>query len=641
MPEPSEKPVVLSAIGLSAGVGERLFVDNQDLLLREGEKAGLVGRNGAGKSTLLKILLGEEHFFSGQIAFRKGIRIACLPQAIRLDETASVRENILDGARDTLELVARYEAHQGTHRQAEELERQIAARDGWTLESRMQELATSLAVPEMDRCAGELSGGEKRRVAMCRALIDQPELLLLDEPTNHLDAETIEWLEEYLSGFRGSCLFVTHDRYFLDRVCTRIIELQAGKLYSYPGNYSDFLRLKAEREEEQSLQEEKRLAFIRREIDWIRRGPKARGTKSWSRIQRFNEAVQSAPPPADREVELLMPPPEKFGDIIARLDHVTLARGGRTLFHDLSMQFTAGMRLGIIGRNGLGKSSFLKLLLGELTPDAGVVRIGERTRMNYADQHRESLNDDRTVVEEVGEGNEHVMFGNRRIAVWTYLRRFLFQDEEILTRVGELSGGERNRLVLAKILKRGGNFLLLDEPTNDLDLATLRVLEESLMNFGGCVAVVSHDRYFLNRVCTDILAFEDDGQVVFQHGDYQYYLEKRRQNRPRRESREDPAPRLAETLPETAAARPARPRLTWKEQRELEGMEGAIAEAEEKVGQIEELFADPNFHAKYGQRTAELTAELAAARERVESLYARWEELEARKGDGRNCSNKE
>lgn len=620
--------MVLSASGLTAGVGERLFVDNQELLLRAGEKVGLVGRNGAGKSTLLKILVGEEHFFAGQITFRKGVRSVYLPQAIRLDESRTVRENILDGARETMELVARYESHAGSHRESEELERQISARDGWNIDSRMRELATSLAVPALDRNAGELSGGEKRRVALCRALLDEPELLLLDEPTNHLDAETIAWLEEYLNSMRGTCFFVTHDRYFLDRVCSRILELSAGKLYSYPGNYTDFLRLKAEREEEQAMQEGRRLAFIRREIDWIRRGPKARGTKSWSRIQRFNEAVAAAPPPPEREAELLMPPPEKFGDIIAELKDVTLRRGGKVLFSHLSMNFTAGMRLGIIGRNGLGKSSFLKLLLGQLSPDGGTVRIGERTRMNYADQHREELNDERTVVEEVGEGNEHVMFGNRKIAVWTYLRRFLFQDEEILTKVGELSGGERNRLVLAKILKRGGNFLLLDEPTNDLDLPTLRVLEESLMDFGGCAAIVSHDRYFLNRVCTDILAFEDNGEVVFQHGDYQYYVEKH----PRKNtlSPDHSAPPPAKKSEETPSAGKNRVRLTWKEQRELEGMEVAIAGAEARVAEIEQLFSSPDFHVKYGARTAELTAEMNEAKARVEALYARWEELEAR-----------
>ncbi len=620
-------PVVLSAASLSANIGERLLIDDQEFILREGERVGLVGRNGAGKSSLLRILAGRDHFYSGEISCRKLLRCAYLPQAIELDDARTVRENILDGARATLEIVASYERHDPRMRQEEfeELERQIAARDGWNVETRMNELATSLSVPPLDRLAGTLSGGEKRRVAICRTLIDKPELLLLDEPTNHLDTETIEWLEEYLGRQRCTCLFVTHDRYFLDRVCTRILELQNGILYSYPGNYSEFLRRKELREEEASQAEEARLAFIRREIDWIRRGPKARGTKSRSRIQRFQEAVDAGPPPEERDVELLMPPPAPFGDIIVKLSDVALERGGHALFSHLSVDFTRGMRLGILGRNGLGKTSLLKLLLGELQPTSGNVRIGPKVEFNYVDQHRASLNDERTVLEEIGEGNDFVMFGNRKVAIWTYLRRFLFQDEEITTKVGELSGGERNRLLLAKILKRGGNFLLMDEPTNDLDLPTLRLLEESLMDFGGCVAVVSHDRYFLNRVCTHILAFEGDGRIFFQPGDYQYYLEKRDGRRAL--ERVEPPRKDPSAAPSSSAKQVRKPRLSWKEQRELEGMEESILAAEERVSEIESIFADANFHAKYGSRTSELTAELESAKRDVEAKYQRWQEL--------------
>ncbi|MCQ2396895.1 MAG: ABC-F family ATP-binding cassette domain-containing protein [Lentisphaeria bacterium] len=623
-----KKPVVLSASELSTNIGDRVLIDHQELILREGERVGLVGRNGAGKSSFLRILSGRDHFYSGEIVQRKGLRSAYLPQEIELDGELSIKDNILAGAQSTLDLIAKYETHDPKMRQSdlEELEREIAARDGWTLESRMQELATSLSVPDFSRLAGTLSGGEKRRVALCKILIDRPELILLDEPTNHLDTETIEWLEDYLNRQKCTCLFVTHDRYFLDRVCTRILELQNGVLYSYPGNYTEFLRQKAIREEIVQQNEEKRLAFIRREIDWIRRGPQARGTKSWSRIQRFNDAVNAAPPPVDREVELLMPPPAQFGDIIARLSDVSLERGGHSLFKGLSLNFTRGMRLGILGRNGLGKTSLLKVLLGELQPTTGNVRIGERVEMNYIDQHRTKLDDSKTVVEDIGEGNDYVMFGNRKVAVWTYLRRFLFQDEEITTKVGELSGGERNRLMLAKILKKGGNFLLLDEPTNDLDLSTLRVLEESLMNFTGCVAVVSHDRYFLNRVCTDILAFEGNGEIFFQHGDYQYYLEKRAERRQAALNAAGPA----KPQPQKSVAKPQRVRLTYKEQRELEGMEAAIMEAEEKVAEFEAIFADPNFHQKYGTRSVELTEQMNAAKADVEAKYARWEELAAK-----------
>ena len=629
----ADAPVVLSANTLHVTIGARILIDDQDLLLRAGEHVGLIGRNGAGKSTLLRILAGEEHFFSGAIDIRKDLRCKYLSQSIELDDHATIRENILDGARETRELIRQYESlpHDAKAHRADDLERTITARDGWTLETRLTELATALAVPPLDRLAGTLSGGEKRRVALAKTLIDQPEILLLDEPTNHLDTQTIEWLEDYLAKSPATCLFITHDRYFLDRVCTRIVELQAAKLYAYPGNYSEYLRQRAIRDEVAALQENRRLAFIRRELDWIRRGPKARGTKSWSRIQRFNDAVNAAPPPVERDVELLLPPPARFGDIIARLTDVSLSRGGHQLFSHLSLNFSPGMRLGILGRNGLGKTSLLKLLLGELQPDSGEVRIGDRTEMNYIDQHRVALHDDRTVVEEIGEGNDYVMFGNRRVAVWTYLKRFLFQDEEITTLVGQLSGGERNRLLLAKILKNGGNFLLLDEPTNDLDLATLRILEESLMDFPGCLAVVSHDRYFLNRVCTDILAFEGNGQLTFQHGDYQYYLEKRQ---------ESPAGSVpaSESAGENVgtANRPApapsvgvgKKRLTWKEQRELESIEETILSAEAQVADLEAKFTDPEFHAKYGRQTAELTAQLDAAKAEVERLYARWTELE-------------
>ncbi|MBR6471084.1 MAG: ABC-F family ATP-binding cassette domain-containing protein, partial [Victivallales bacterium] len=459
MPEADSSTVVLSASGLHVTIGARVLIDGQDLLLRNGEHVGLIGRNGAGKSTLLRILSGQEHFYSGEIVIRREFRCKYLSQSIELDGQATIRENILDGARETLELIRQYESlpHDVRAHVTDELERAIASRDGWTLETRLPELCTALDIPPQDRLAGSLSGGEKRRVALAKTLIDQPELLLLDEPTNHLDTQTIEWLEDYLAKSSATFLFVTHDRYFLDRVCTRILELQSAKLYSYPGNYTEYLRQRTVRDEVAALQENRRLAFIRRELDWIRRGPKARGTKSWSRIQRFNDAVNAAPPPVERSVELLLPPPARFGDIIARLTDVSLSRGGHQLFSGLNLDFSAGMRLGILGRNGLGKTSLLKLLLGELSPDSGEVRIGERTEMNYIDQHRVSLDDSRTVVEEIGEGNDYVMFGNRRIAVWTYLQRFLFQDEEITTQVGQLSGGERNRLLLAKILKNGGN----------------------------------------------------------------------------------------------------------------------------------------------------------------------------------------
>ncbi|NLF93056.1 MAG: ATP-binding cassette domain-containing protein [Oligosphaeraceae bacterium] len=611
-------------------IANNVLVDNQDFLLHEGERVGLVGRNGAGKSTLLRILAGQEHFFTGSINCRKNLRSAFLAQEVDLRPELTVGENILSGAAGTMALLQEYE-HGATGKHLEELEREIAVRDGWNLEARMRELQSSLAAPALERLAGELSGGEKRRVALCRTLMDLPELLILDEPTNHLDTDSIEWLENYLRRYQGTCLYVTHDRYFLDRTCTRIVELSQGRLYSYPGSYSDFLRQKAEHILEAESQEEKRLAFIRREIDWVRRGPKARGTKSKSRLQRYEDAVNAGPLQRDGDVELLIPPAEKLGNIVVTLDHVTLSRNERVLFRDLCLEFQPGMRLGIIGRNGLGKTSFLKMILGELTPDSGSLKIGDRTQINYADQHRVSLDDSKTVYEDIGEGNDFVLFADRKISIWTYLKRFLFQDDEINTLVGQLSGGERNRLVLAKILKRGGNFLMLDEPTNDLDLATLRVMEEALTNFSGCVIVVSHDRYFLNRVCTDILAFEDAGKVVYQPGNYSYYEQKRAEAGA---LTAPPAP--STTPPQPAPLSPAgnierrRNKLTWAEKRELEGIESAILAAEQRAAEIEALFMQPDFHSQHGRELPELTDRLAQAKAELERLYARWSELEER-----------
>ncbi|MBO4511360.1 MAG: ATP-binding cassette domain-containing protein [Victivallales bacterium] len=611
-------PVMLAATALHFQIAENVLIDNQDLLIREGERVALVGRNGSGKSSLLRILSGHENFFTGDISTRKRIRIAYLPQEVDLTPGTTVRQSILEGAAELLDMIAEFSHAEG--KRQHELEAFITERGGWDLDNTIEMLATSLSIPALDRCVDTLSGGEKRRVGLAKVLVDMPDMLLLDEPTNHLDSETIEWLEDFIPKSRKTCLVVTHDRYFLDKVATRIIELSEGKLYSYDGNYTDYLRRRAERIEEAEAQEAKRLAFIRREIDWIRRAPQARGTKSWSRVQRFEDAVNQEALKREQYVELLIPEAPPVGNIIVQLKDVSLALGGKKLFEHLSLDFEKGMRLGIVGRNGLGKTSLLRVLIGELQPDAGTVRVGERVVFNYADQHRVKLHNEKTVFEEVGEGNDFVMFGGRKVSLWTYLRNYLFQDNEINSQVGRLSGGERNRLVLAIILKNGGNFLALDEPTNDLDLATLRVLEEALVDFGGCVAVVSHDRYFLNRVCTHILAFEDDGTLTFTPGNYAYYAE----HRPKKTQ----LPK-AETVPAAPKrTEPPKRKLKWSEQKELEAMEETILAAEDKVQELENIFSSPDFHVKYGRQTAELTQQLEDAKAEVARLYERWQELE-------------
>ncbi len=618
-------PVLLTGTSLHYQISDTVLLDSQDILLREGERVALVGRNGSGKSSLMRILSGREQFFTGEITRKKGLRVQYLPQEVELRAGLTIREAILEGAADLLDLLREYEHCEGP-RQAE-LEHQISIRGGWDLENRLETLLDKFRIPAQERLVETLSGGEKRRVGLAKVFLDMPDLLMLDEPTNHLDQETMEYLEETIARSGKSYLVVTHDRAFLNRTATRILELSFGKLYSYDGNYEDFLRKKAERITDEEAAENRRLSFLRREMEWIRRGPKARTTKSQARVDRFWEIANQEPLKREQTAELLLPPAPPLGNIIVQLKDLGYQVEGRWLFRHLNLEFTRGMRLGVVGRNGLGKTTLLRLILGELTPTEGSVRVGEKVRFNYAEQHRVQLHDEKTVFEEVGEGNDFVLFDDRKLNLWGYLRNYLFQDEEIHSQVGKLSGGERNRVVLAVILKRGGNFMLLDEPTNDLDLPTLRVLEESLNAFEGCLAVVSHDRYFLNRVCTHILAFEEDGTLTFLPGDYSYYAERRRERQA--EARKDER----RTAPVETRPRNTRtaPKLTWAEKKELEGMEERIAQAESEVAEIEGIFQRPDYHEKFGTRTAELSANLAAAKEKVAQLYERWEELERKK----------
>ncbi|NLF19529.1 MAG: ABC-F family ATP-binding cassette domain-containing protein [Lentisphaerae bacterium] len=625
--DPQTTPVLLQARDLEFHIGSRVILDGVALAIHAGERVGLLGRNGCGKSTLLRLLAGDDAPDRGDLWQRRDLRLGYLPQQPAVDPEATVRETILAGAGDILAMIARYEAIPHDSPESHHLEHRIEALGGWDLEVRCRILMERLQVPDAERRVASLSGGERRRTALCRALIGQPDLLLLDEPTNHLDTTSIEWLEETLCGFRGACLVVTHDRVFLDRVATRILELAQGQLAGYEGNYSAYLEARAAREELAERAESKRQAFLRRELEWIRRGPKARTTKSQSRVDRFYDIAGRAAPERSRDVDLVIPPAEGLGDRALSTEDLAITIGERTLCRGLTLTIKPGDRIGVIGPNGCGKTTLLRVLTGELAPSGGSLQVSPNVRFNIIDQHRLQLNDERTVLAEIADGREHVQIGAERVTVWTYLRRFLFTDDRILTRVGDLSGGERSRLLMAKILKDGGNFLVLDEPTNDLDLTTLQVLETALADFDGCALVVSHDRFFLNRVCTGILAFESEG-LVFQEGDYDYYHQKRRAAQA--------AARAATPAPAKAAAATAtatRPRvgLSWKEQRELEGIEPAIAAAEAEVERLEGLFCQPDFHARYGTQAAALAADLEAARAAVNRLYERWSELETRR----------
>ena len=618
--------VLISAQDLVLNINDRALLDRASLALSAGDRIGLVGRNGAGKSTFMRLLAGEAEADDGVITRRRELVTGYLSQAFELDPEITVIEAARDGARHVLALIHEFENLPGYSSRHDHLEERIQQLEGWTVDSRVRTALNQLGCPPDDRKIGGLSGGERRRVALARALIARPDFLMLDEPTNHLDTESVEWITEFLAGYPGGLLVVTHDRHFLDSVATTIVELRNGKFERYDGNYSEYLLQRAEKLATEELTEHKRQMFLRREIEWVRRRPKAQTSKSQARLDRFSAAESSGPPPSESEMELVIPPPPPLGNRVVDIEGVGMQFGGRRLFSDLSLNFAGGTRIGVTGRNGLGKTTLLRILLGEMPPTEGEVRIGSLTRFNYVDQGRLRVNEERTVLEEVSDGTEWVQWGDEKLSLRGYLKRFLFTDDRITTQVKHLSGGERSRLLLARVLKRGGNFLVLDEPTNDLDLQTMRVLEEALTLFPGCVLVVSHDRYFLNRVCTGILAFEGEGQVTFSEGNYDYYLEKRR----RAASGSGGGAREFKVTGSPAGSKAGKPRkLSFKEQRELEGIEAVIQVAEAEVTEREAQFVDPEFVRKNGARMQALLAELETSKVKVAVLYARWEELEA------------
>jgi len=624
---------LLSATEIRLSYGYQTLLDGVTLAIAAGEKVGLVGRNGCGKTSLLKILTGAQAADSGDIAVRRALRIGSLRPDVELDGGLSVQRNIAPGAADLVEAVRRYEHGEGSEAELADLLHLIDHADGWNLEARIKATATALDAPALEVPVGPLSGGEKRRVALCRALACQPDLLLLDEPTNHLDAESIRWLEDYLRGFSGAVIFVTHDRYFLDKIATRIIELDQGRAFSHPGNYTAYLETKALRRQIAEQTERRRQRFLREELEWVRAGVKARGTKSRHRLEKFYEVEGIEAPPEEREMDLLIPPPPDLGNIVVELESAGLNIGSATqprwLFRHLTLTLRPGQCTGIVGRNGVGKTTLLKVCLGELSPTEGSAVIGKRVKVNYIDQTRMALDATGTLLDEIADGNEKLMFGNQQLGSRTYLRRFLFNDQRINDRVDLLSGGERARLMLAKVLKNGGNLIVLDEPTNDLDLPSLRMLEEALADFDGAVICVSHDRYFLDRICDQIIAFEEDG-VFVQPGNYSYYLEKR-------EAREAAIRIQAQAAAKAAAARrkaaepgsnqPRKPTLA--ERKELESMETSILSAEAVVAALEQQLNDPDCHASSFAEVPAVVARLDAAQAWVTRLHRRWVGLEA------------
>ncbi len=622
---------IVTATDVTVQYHEHAVLDAATFSIEEDDRIGLIGRNGCGKTTFLRILAGLQTPDSGDIARRRELVASYLPQDFMLDATKSVEENIRDGAKPVLDLIAEYESLPADSKRHEFLEHRIVTLEGWTLDRRIATAMSNLNCPAGDRSVETLSGGEKRRVAMARAIVSRPDFLMLDEPTNHLDPESIEWVAEFLDGFTGAFLVVTHDRYFLDRVTKRIVELSEGRFYWHEGNYADYLLAKAERQATDVVLEHKRQMFLKKELAWVRSGVRAQRSKSKIRFDRYYDAAAQDAPEIEEDVELCIPPPPKLGNRVVDLSNVGMELGGRRLFHGFDFKFENGRRIGVAGRNGLGKTTLLRIILGQLAPTEGTVKTGQLTQFNYVDQSRLQLREERTALEEVSDGTEFVIFGDGKLSLRAYLKRFLFTDDRIMTQVKYLSGGERSRLLLARILKNGGNFLILDEPTNDLDLPTLRVLEEALIAFTGVVLVVSHDRYFLNRICTDVLAFEGDGTIHHSVGDYDYYLEKKE-----RAAAASKQALAAITAPKSAASEVKTRRLSFKETKELEGMEAQIQALDAEVVRIEGLFAAPDFHRDHASQAGELKAKMDATKRKTELLYARWSELESLKnGNGK------
>ena len=514
--------------------GGRFILKDISLSFFPGAKIGILGLNGAGKSTLLKIMAGVDTDIQGEARPQPGISIGYLPQEPQLDPEKTVREVVEEAMSDMKDVQAELDAVYAAYADPDadfdalaakqaELENKLAAGGGHDNERRMEIAADALRLPPWEQQIATLSGGEKRRVALCRLLLSNPDMLLLDEPTNHLDAESIAWLERYLHDFPGTVVAVTHDRYFLDNVAGWILELDRGEGIPYQGNYSSWLEQKEKRLAVEEKQESAHRRALKQELEWVRNNPKGRHSKNKARLARFDELSGKEFQKRAETQEIYIPPGERLGDKVIIAEHLAKGYAHKALYEDLSFNLPTGAILGIIGPNGAGKSTLFNILAGKDTPDAGTIEIGDTVQIAFVDQSRDALDANKTVWEEVSDGLDNIIVGNYTIPSRAYLGRFNFKGADQQKRVGDLSGGERNRLHLAKLLKSGGNVLLLDEPTNDLDVETLRALEEAILAFPGSALIISHDRWFLDRVATHILAFEGDSQVEFFPGTYSEY----------------------------------------------------------------------------------------------------------------------
>ncbi len=518
---------------------QKPVLSNINIQFYQGAKIGIVGPNGAGKSTLIKIMAGIDKDFTGEAWPGENITVGYLEQEPELDPTKTVLENVKDGARGIADMVDRFNAigmemaeedadFDALGAEMSELQDKIDAVDGWTLDNQLEVAMEALRCPPGDMGVESLSGGEKRRVALTRLLIQKPSILLLDEPTNHLDAESVQWLENHLKEYAGAVLMITHDRYFLDNVVEWILELDRGSYYPYEGNYSTYLEKKAKRLEQESREESGKQKALQRELEWIRQTPAARQTKSKARIRKFEELQNAQDNRAVGKAQIVIQVPERLGGKVIEAKNISKAYGDKILFENLSFMLPPGGIVGVIGPNGAGKSTLFKILTGKEQPDSGTIEIGSTVHLGYVDQSRDHLNPANNVWQEISDGLDYMKVNGQDMSTRAYVGAFNFKGQDQQKNVGKLSGGERNRVHMAKMLKQGGNVLLLDEPTNDLDVETLAALEDAIENFAGCAVVISHDRFFLDRLATHILAFEGNSHVEWFEGNFEAYEEDKR-----------------------------------------------------------------------------------------------------------------
>lgn len=628
---------ILSVENASFAIGHVALLDKTSFQLDSGEKVGLIGRNGAGKSSFLKILAGVQKLDDGQIIVQNNLKIVYVPQESFFDKDATVFDTVAEGLGEIRDLLRRY--HHVSHelengsseallKELNELQLEIEAKDGWKLDAAVKQTLGELGLPENEKI-GNLSGGQKKRVALAQAWVQKPDVLLLDEPTNHLDIDAIIWLENLLKAFEGSLVVITHDRRFLDNIATRIVELDRGILRSYPGSFSKYSEKKAQ---ELAVEAEHNRLFDKfhaQEEAWIRKGIEARRTRNEGRVRRLEELRRQR---AERrngqgQVNFKLDSGEKSGKIIAELEHTSFAYGGKVIMDKFSAILQRGDKIGLIGPNGIGKTTFLKLILGELQPTYGRIRIGSKQEVAYFDQFRSALNENETVFYTLGQGNDYVEVGGKKKHVMSYLEDFLFPPARAQSPVSSLSGGERNRLLLAKLFTRPANILVLDEPTNDLDIDTQELLEDLLRDYQGTVFLVSHDRMFLDNVITQSLVFEGNGRLKEYIGGYQDYIDAK--------SRE--AKIQTESAPKTADAEPVKEKpkanrtvkLSYKEQRELDALPDEIAALEAEQAEINAQLSDPEIFKDYEKAGA-----LQSRAEEIEMLLLekleRWELLETK-----------